>query len=339
MLRIRGFPIQILCNLFSWRRARWLLIGLLFWVVALAGLITFGTAAPPAPLPSISKPMRLLDLGDLPPIRHYAARDGAMLAFRAYGTGGSHVVVLVHGSSGSSQDMHGLAKAFAAAGTAGYAIDVRGHGASGRRGDIDYMGQLDDDLADFVATIIRPAHAGAPLALVGFSSGGGFALRIGSGGYGAMFDRYILLSPYLRYDAPTTRQAKGDGHGRVWARPFIPRIIGLSILNRLGVHWFDGLPVVAFAVAPRRGQTPTYSFRLMRNFGADSDYIGDFRKLSRPTRVIVGADDELLQAGEFGPLLRPLRPDIEVTVLPNLGHMAIITNPAALAAVRSALIP
>jgi pimeloyl-ACP methyl ester carboxylesterase len=325
-------------GLFLRRLRRWLLIGPVIWLLVLAALVAFGTAAPPPPLSAISEPMRRLDLTGLPLIQRYEARDGTMLAFRSYGAGGNSVVVLVHGSSGSSQDMHGLATAIAAAGAAVYAIDVRGHGASGRRGDIDYVGQLDDDLADFVAAVIRPAYAGAPLALVGFSSGGGFVLRFGSGAYGTLFDRYLLISPYLRYDAPTTRQAKDDGDSRVWARPFVPRIIGLSILHRLGVRWFDGLPAIAFAVSPGTDQTPTYSFRLLRNFGADDDYLGDFRHLDRPACVMVGADDELLQAAAFAPLLRPVRPDIDVTVLPGLGHMAMITNPTAFAAVRAALL-
>jgi Serine aminopeptidase, S33 len=122
-----------------WRRyARWLLIGPLVWAAILAGLIMFGTAAPPPPLAAISGPMRRLDLSDLPPARHYPARDGTMLAFRSYGAGDA-VIVLVHGASGSSQDMHALAKALSAAGASIYAIDARGHGGSGRRGDIDYM--------------------------------------------------------------------------------------------------------------------------------------------------------------------------------------------------------
>jgi non-heme chloroperoxidase len=50
------------------------------------------------------------------------------------------------------------------AGVTAYALDVRGHGASGRRGDIDYIGQLDDDLADFMAQI-RADHPNAACAL------------------------------------------------------------------------------------------------------------------------------------------------------------------------------
>ena len=36
------------------------------------------------------------------------------------------------------------------AGCETYAVDIRGHGGSGTRGDITYIGQLEDDLADLV---------------------------------------------------------------------------------------------------------------------------------------------------------------------------------------------
>lgn len=51
-----------------------------------------------------------------------------------------------------------------------------------------------------------------------------------------------------------------------WAQPFLPRIIGLATLDRLGVHAFEHLPVVAFPIPPGTpaGQTGTYAFRLAR---------------------------------------------------------------------------
>jgi alpha-beta hydrolase superfamily lysophospholipase len=100
--------------------------------------------------------------------------------------------------------MHALARRLSAAGNTVYALDMRGHGASSPGGDIGYVGQMDDDMVDCVA-FIRRAHPAARLTLLGFSSGGGFALRIAGGPYGSLFDRYVLLAPYLRYDAPTVR--------------------------------------------------------------------------------------------------------------------------------------
>jgi hypothetical protein len=40
------------------------------------------------------------------------------------------------------------------------AVDIRGYGASGMRGDIAYIGQLDDDMTDLVGEL-RKSHAAA----------------------------------------------------------------------------------------------------------------------------------------------------------------------------------
>ena len=157
-------------------------------ILALAGIIAFGTAPPPPPMATVYDTVRRMDMSDLPSPQRYTARDGTALAYRIWPGGGARVAILIHGSTASSRSMNPLAKALAAAGATVYAPDMRGHGESGRRGDIDYLGQLDDDLADFVSTI-KPQHPGATFTLIGFSAGGGFTLRIAGGGYGALFDR------------------------------------------------------------------------------------------------------------------------------------------------------
>ena len=79
--------------------------------------------------------------------------------------------ILVHGSSGGSRrHIHALAEAIAARGVETFAVDMRGHGASGTRGDIGYLGQLEDDLADLVGRS-APRGRSAPLTLVGHSVG------------------------------------------------------------------------------------------------------------------------------------------------------------------------
>jgi alpha-beta hydrolase superfamily lysophospholipase len=83
------------------------------------------------------------------------------------------------------------------------APDMRGHGASGTRGDIAYDGQLDDDISDLLVEL-RRQHPGAHFSLLGFSAGGGFALRVAAK-LNSDFVRVVLLSPYLGYDAPSTR--------------------------------------------------------------------------------------------------------------------------------------
>ena len=94
--------------------ALYIVAGLVVVVVAaFAGVVAFNTPSRPPPLASISNPFAAIDFSDLPLQREYRARDGTSLTYRAYPSNGEQIVVLIHGSSGSSMDMHPLAKACA----------------------------------------------------------------------------------------------------------------------------------------------------------------------------------------------------------------------------------
>ena len=228
---------------------------------ALGGVLAFDTPVKPPPLASISDPFADVDFRDLPTVKTYAARDGTKLGYRVYEGSGTQVVVLMHGSSDDGSGMHPLAKALRDAGASVYVPVVRGHGDFGRNGDIDYIGQLEDDLADFVA-VLRPLHPNASISLIGFSSGGGFVLRVISTADEKLFNRFIMISPALPQSAPTIRPDTGG-----WVSVAKPRIIALVMLNRLGVHRFNGLPIVAFATSPKaRNLTSVYSFRARGRF-------------------------------------------------------------------------
>ncbi|MGO9014467.1 MAG: alpha/beta hydrolase [Dissulfurispiraceae bacterium] len=319
-------------------------------VLAVAGLIVFGTAEPPALLTSVSNPFIAMDYRGLPALERYQARDGARLSFRVYAAGRKQVAVLIHGSAGGSSSMHALALALQRDGITVYVPDLRGHGSNAPHGDIAYVGQLEDDLADLLARA-KPTFPNAKWTLVGFSSGGGFALRVAAEvPMGQMFDRYILLSPYLRFDAPTLRTnatsvselKSGKGSSPVpitaqsWAKGYTGRIIGLRILNRFGIHVFDGLPVVAFAVPPNMAfVTRTYSLRLQQNFGPHADYLADIRSASRPLRVYIGAADQLFIPEKMQEVFQSQRSDVPVIVLPGLDHVDMVTRPEAIEATVS----
>ncbi len=229
--------------------------------------------------------------------------------------------------------MHALARAIAGAGYAVYVPDLRGHADDGRLGDIDYAGQLDDDLVDLMR-VVRHEHPTAGVALVGHPSGGGFVLRFAEGSHTGLFARYVLLAPALHYGAATWRPGAGG-----WAIPFVPRLIGLNIVDRLGVNWFQHLPVVAFAVNPRAPVrlAPTYSFVMQHNFSAPNDDLARFGQVRAPVALLVGADDEIFYADRFAPLLGPLRPATTFQMVPGVDHMGLITRPEALAAIVATL--
>jgi len=302
-----------------------------------AAALAFGGPTTPKPMQSISDPFSNVDFSALPPLQRYPARDGARLAYRSYaattpaGQKSRGSVVLVHGSSANSQSLHPLAQSLAQAGFTVYALDVRGHGESGPRGDIGYVGQLDDDLQDFVRAI-QPA---APRTLAGFSAGGGFALRVAGGERQALFDNYLLMSPYTNRRAPTYRPDAGG-----WVSVGIPRVVALSLLNRVGISAFNHLPVIDFAVsnAPRAELTPSYSYALVTNFQPHMDYQADIQGMRKPAAVLVGSNDEVFVADKFAQTFADAgRPDIPVTLVPGAGHITLTLDPAARAAAVAAI--
>src|SRR5581483_6892569 len=282
----------------------WFPLEVLRWALCLVGVVALGLTAMvanplvrPPELKSISETARDVDRSTMPPLTRFSARDGTSLAYRHYparGNATEAIAILVHGSSGSSVAAHALVDALAAHGVETYAPDIRGHGGSGTRGDIAYLGQLEDDMADLVA-LVRKASPAAPITLLGHSAGGGFALRIASSPIQDQFARTILLAPYLGYDAPTNRPKSGG-----WASADLPRFFGIAALRRLGLDCCDALPTLAFAV-PLHSESilaSTYSFRLMRNF-ATRGYKDDLAAATRPVTLIAGADDELMLPANY----------------------------------------
>lgn len=314
----------------SFNALKWLLCG----VGAVAVLFTALIAAPltsPPPLASVSETARAVDRSTMPRFELFQARDGTLLAYRHYPARGAavgRIAMVVHGSSGASPSIHALADALAARGVETYAVDMRGHGASGTRGDIGYVGQLEDDLADFVA-VVRKTNPTAPMTLLGHSAGGGFALRVAGSPIQNLFARTVLLAPYLGYDAPTNRPNSGG-----WASADIPRILALQALRTVGVDCCEALPTLAFAVPPDSGKilVPAYSERLRRNFGTRG-YRTDLAAVTRPLTIFSGADDELMMADKYAEAVSGIAPPVDVKLIDGVNHMGIVSASKAVSAI------
>lgn len=279
------------------------------------------------------------DYEDLPPLRSYPARDGTALPYRLYGSSGPgarRLVILVHGSGWHGMQFHAMARAIATRGIGTVTVpDLRGHGASPqRRGDVDYIGQFEDDLADLIGSL----NAGAvfdEIVLGGHSSGGGLVVRFAGGVHGDLADRFVLMAPFLKYNAPTTRLNSGG-----WAAPATGRIIALSILNGLGITAFNHLPVISFAM-PREvmdgplGDTATtsYSFRLNQSFAPRSDFEADLRAITRPMLLIAGTSDEAFYAERYEDVISPQTKSGTYILLPGVDHIGVTNGDAAIDAV------
>ena len=132
----------------------------------------------------------------------------------------------------------------------------------------------------------------------------------------------------MAHDAPNARPDTGGGTAVA-----VPRLVALSLVNRLGITAFNGLPVIAFAVPASNpaNLTATYSYRLMMSFQAD-DYVADLRRTSRPIMAMDGADDTAFRSDRLGTAL----PGIRVEIVPGVGHEGLVTTPAGTVAIVGA---
>jgi pimeloyl-ACP methyl ester carboxylesterase len=305
-------------------------------VGAVALILTAMIATPltrPPEMMSVSDSAKGIDWSTLPPMERFQARDGSWIGFRHYAASGSATrtgAIFIHGSSGSSATVnHALTQAMAARGVETWALDIRGHGGSGTRGDIGYVGQLEDDLVDFVADV-RKTAPDLPLTLIGHSAGAGFSLRVAATPIiQDMFVRTVLVAPYLGYDAPTNKPDSGG-----WVSVDIPRILGLTALRKLGIDCCAQLAVLAFAVRPNYEKilVSTYSDRLMRNF-ATRGYRLDLPAVTHPMTIFGGAEDEMMISDQYAAAVQAIKPSVDVKLIDGVNHMGMVTVPKAVNAI------
>jgi non-heme chloroperoxidase len=317
----------------------WVLLGLVGAVTLTLGAALFLVTRP---MPQRVEPTDVFGFAgtsgerDAPPalaaasgLARYRARDGSWLSHRFYDSPADAVLIFLHGSSYHGGGYHDLAQAIAAGGHAKvYLPNLRGHYMSGaRRGDVDYIGQLEDDLADLIAFAREQGHRG-PVLLGGHSSGGGLAIRFAGGAHRDLVDAFVLLSPVLPV-APTTRG--GDAGG--WASLAGRRLAGLLILNAFGVTGFNALPSIQFNKPEEYWdgtETLSYSYRLNASYHPRYAYQADVAALGDRVLLLVGEDDEANDASAYAALFAESPSQARIEILPGVDHFGVFTEAAAL---------
>lgn len=272
------------------------------------------------------------------PLHSYTARDGAELGFRRWEAGvpGVPLVVMVHGSGWHGGQFQGLGAVLAGQGLADVvAPDLRGHGPNPqRRGDVDYIGQFEDDLADLIAQQAQPGQA---VVMLGHSSGGGLVVRFAGGDHGGLLAGAVLLAPFLQHDAPTTRPNSGG-----WATVLLRRVIGLSILNAARITALNHLTVIQFRFPDAvldgpQGQTATrsYSYRLNTGYAPRRDWQADVAALPK-FLLVAGREDEAFVAEAYEPTLSALTSRGRYALVGG-GHLGVVDNPETLILLQSFL--
>lgn len=248
------------------------------------------------------------------------------------------LAVLLHGWEGGANARYllSLAVALANEGYATFRLNFRDHGGThGLNRGLFHSCRI-DEVVDAVGAIAA-RYAPSRVAIVGYSLGGNFALRVGARAEeaGLSIARIVAVCPVLH--PPATMAALETGLW-LYRRYYLQR-------------WRQSLQTKA-ALFP-----DTYAFgdlRRLRTLTATTDFFvreyteypdtaaylngysivgAALAALNVPSRIIAASDDPIIPRGDLARLSS--RPTLEVTVLPWGGHCGFVQSYALTSAVEA----
>ena len=220
------------------------------------------------------------------------ARDGTRIYYKDWGQG--RPVVLIHGWPLSSDTFDDAALTLAENGYRAIAHDRRGFGRSDQPwGGYDY-----DSFAQDVAAVLDDAGIGQPIALAGFSMGGGEVARFLSRQRAHQVSHAVLIGSVVPFLLKTDDHPEGApkdmfdgiiaairGDRADFFRGFFKDFFGTSFLDK---PVSDAVLDDAWRQAMNAGLWPTVA--CVRAF-SETDFRPDLEAFTMPTLIIHGVDD------------------------------------------------
>jgi len=227
----------------------------------------------------------------------FTVRDNKQIFAYRLAKPSDHTIILIHGV-GSNAYMYNKTAGLLQEATQAevYAIDLRGHGQSdGNSGDVDYINQFVDDLADIIGAI-RKEKPNGKIIIAGHSMGGGIALRFAMAKQYEQPDGFLLFAPLIGHNsiAFVQTQASENLNEEPFMKIHMERIIGLTMLNEIDNHEYDSLPVLFFNL-PEAVPLRKYTYRANKSMAPD-DYVAGLKAVNKPMLVIMGSKDEALSS-------------------------------------------
>lgn len=228
---------------------------------------------------------------------YFTVRDKKKIFAYKFPKKSDNTIILIHGVASTGYLYNKTAGLLQEATQAEvFAIDLRGHGKSeGKDGDVDYINQYADDLADIIKTIRKQKPKGK-IIIAGHSMGGGVALNYAIQKNKTKIDGYLLFAPLLGNNSPAIQQTPATETNEI--EPFMKihfsRIIGLKMFNEIDNHSQDNLDVL-FLNLPENMPSRKYSYRSNMSM-APEDYKQGLKSLNVPTLILIGNKDEVFNA-------------------------------------------
>lgn len=275
-------------------------------------------------------------------------RDGCRLHYRHYGTATAQsVMLLLPGFGLTSEDYVSCCKHLVkSSAVTVYSPDLRGQGQSqGTEGDVDYIGQLEDDLSDMIAAV-QHCHPGLPVVLAAHSGSSSLAISYLATRPDPIVVGLYLLAPvffgHMEYDRQIQRAYQFIYYGRYHRKPAAHQASHLKVnqefrysLLRHGLgRMFNVLQNITVLQVRRDAGQPwrSYSFRFLQSYRC-RDLTQSLEQITVPVWVMAGQEDEVMLPDAVLSLLNwHLAPGVlrESRCLARMGHFSILAIAATL---------
>lgn len=275
----------------------------------------------------------------IPRVQNFEARDRSLIGFRHYRSKQPTRIklYLVHAETWDDLQFTALATTLAVRmGVADvFTFDMRGHGQNPlHRGDVAYVGQPTDDLAD----LVRATSAmGDVIVIGGHSAGAAVAARLAAAPGSAKLSGLLLLAPILSPDFSANKPDLGG-----WALLLKWRVAALKLQNAVGIHWSDQETAIQYAVPSSVWEGPLgysvtsdYTWRFARSLQLPSRDGSELANVRVPYLAVVGSDDEMLDANRLGPAINTFNSRGETSIVPQETHFGVVNSQQTLAILQN----
>lgn len=254
--------------------------------------------------------------------KFYKVSDGTLIAAKIVGCKNfsyQYTFILYHGGSFNHKRYINLAKNLTKRNIKTILLDMRGHGDSeGMSGTTKYVGQLEDDFNDILVKL--RAEDPSSYFLAGGHSSGAIVILRHLQKYGSKsVQGYVLISPaltapeFIRYPALAQRlfyyfiyhrtlpckEKMPDSYKKhipvlnIW-KYMLCRFMPF-LRNKLNIVSFPGESKMALL----EKRVLNYKYNMVASCSLDVNYAHVFLKLNRPTLIIIGQDDEIIDYSYF----------------------------------------
>lgn len=256
----------------------------------------------------------------------FVVRDGETLFARQFPAESNTTILLLHGVTANSAILSNAAQLLREENNAEViAFDLRSHGHSGgQQGHVDYIGQYEDD----VITAIRAERPNGQLILAGHSMVGGIALRFARLTERPEVDGYLLFAPHLGPNAPTMPEADPEMAelAAAYSQLHIPRLIGLIMLNSVGIKGLNHLDTLYFNLTDEVAHVYSYGATLN---SSPQEHGPALAAVDAPMLVVVGSQDEAFVADQY-PAAVAESSNGEVHIIAGENHNSILGSQDAM---------